>query len=141
MGEAPSSIRMTNDLATPSATSPPSRLISPHASITIPVCGHLQSRTNNMPVKSAAAGQMGEAKPDSEYIDNASGQAGPAEEYAYLEDTPEERALVRKIDRRLLPMLWVMVSHLPGLESSAGADPWVLCSSTSSTTLTVPTSV
>ncbi|GFZ47584.1 hypothetical protein JCM24511_05328 [Saitozyma sp. JCM 24511] len=61
-----------------------------------------------MPAKSAAAGQMGEAKPDSEYIDNASGQAGPAEEYAYLEDTLEERALVRKIDRRLLPMLWVM---------------------------------
>lgn len=28
--------------------------------------------------------------------------------YVYLPDTPEERALVRKIDIHILPMLWVM---------------------------------
>jgi hypothetical protein len=75
-----------------------------------------------MPTTHGTAEQMGEAKPDSDYIDHASGQAGPADEYAYLEDTPEERALVRKIDRRLLPMLWVMVSELPKIEELALVD-------------------
>jgi hypothetical protein len=28
--------------------------------------------------------------------------------YVYVPDTPEERALVRKIDIHILPMLWVM---------------------------------
>lgn len=34
---------------------------------------------------------------------------GPvADEYNYVPGSPEEKALVRKIDRHVLPMLWVM---------------------------------
>lgn len=34
--------------------------------------------------------------------------AGPVAAYNYIPDTPEEKALVRKIDLHLLPMLWFM---------------------------------
>ncbi|RSH85433.1 hypothetical protein EHS25_004829 [Saitozyma podzolica] len=61
-----------------------------------------------MSSKDAVAGQNGDVKPESEYVDHATGQKGAADEYAYVEDTPEEKQLVRKIDRHLLPMLWVM---------------------------------
>ena len=33
---------------------------------------------------------------------------GPVEQMTYVEGTAEEARLVRKIDRHMLPMLWVM---------------------------------
>lgn len=46
-------------------------------------------------------------KADAEQIEH-SGKAVLADGRPYIPDTPEEKALVRKIDRHLLPMLWVM---------------------------------
>lgn len=57
----------------------------------------------------------------------------------YVPDAAAERALVRKIDLRLLPMLWVMVSRLPNLPGTFAdmrAPPLSTCSIFS----TVPTS-
>lgn len=57
---------------------------------------------------------------------------------AFTPGSVEEKRLVRKIDRRVLPILWVMVSghvYVPG----SVADPPTR-HSTSSTTSTAPTS-
>jgi hypothetical protein len=57
---------------------------------------------------------------------------------AFTPGSVEEKRLVRKIDRRVLPILWVMVSgHVYVPETKA--DPRAR-HSTSSTTSTVPTS-
>lgn len=44
-------------------------------------------------------------KVETEHVEQDVAKAAAAE---YVADTPEEKRLVRKIDRRLLPMLWVM---------------------------------
>lgn len=44
--------------------------------------------------------------------------------YVYVPDTPEERALVRKIDIHVLPMLWVMyiMNYVSGRRRAACAS-------------------
>lgn len=44
-------------------------------------------------------------KVETEHVEQDVAKAAAAE---FVADTPEEKRLVRKIDRRLLPMLWVM---------------------------------
>lgn len=48
-----------------------------------------------------------DTKVDAEQIEH-SGKAVLADGRPYIPDTAEEKALVRKIDKRLLPMLWIM---------------------------------
>jgi hypothetical protein len=41
-------------------------------------------------------------------VDDAGGDGVQGEKFDYIPGTDEEKALVRKIDRRLIPMLWWM---------------------------------
>ena len=49
-------------------------------------------------------------KVDADQIENSSNTGMPvlADGSPYIPDTDEEKRLVRKIDKRLMPMLWVM---------------------------------
>lgn len=49
-------------------------------------------------------------KAEADQIENSSSQGMPvlADGSPYIPDTDEEKRLVRKIDKRLMPMLWVM---------------------------------
>jgi hypothetical protein len=73
-------------------------------------CIFLNSPTMSQEYKQYNSSHTELDKVDADQIENSSNTGMPvlADGSPYIPDTDEEKRLVRKIDKRLMPMLWVM---------------------------------